>query len=191
MLSTTFFTTPRMTSGPHASACAVSDRFLHRRPPVLGLVASHLRLNLSDVVGGRRSWCRGRVVLRYHVETARCACDTCGVGRGADEAPTVSPASWAQVYRGCHGGTHPCDASSRVMKRESPNTRGRCKSCCGDEWSRGRVVCTRVRSDNCTSSPTHTFGQSLPSRGRPTRKMMVFSSCESAISLRSTKDELS
>ena len=45
-----FFTTPRLTSGRHASACAVSDRFLGRRPPALGLVARHLRSNLSDVV---------------------------------------------------------------------------------------------------------------------------------------------
>ena len=93
-----------MTSAPRASACVVGDRFLGRRPQVLGLVARHLRLNLSDVVvDGDRG---AVVVLRFATMlTQHVVLVALVVSVVLSTSHPRPPACRTPVYRGCPAGT--------------------------------------------------------------------------------------
>ena len=96
-----------------------------------------MHLHISQILAHSASLARENVPQQYHihsfsslvfsvwVEAARGDCDTCGVGRVVVGPPTASPASWARVCRGCLAGTNPCDAPSRVMRRQSASSCGR------------------------------------------------------------------
>ena len=116
-----FFTTPRLTSGVSASSWVGRPRL---NLSFSWLVARHLRLNLSDVVSGRKSWCsgRGRVALRYHVDTPCGARNFSRVLSARETSHPQPPVERAPVCCGC-----PCrdplgDDSSRVMSHQSANS---------------------------------------------------------------------
>ena len=109
-----FFTTPRLTSG---------DRFLGRRQPVHWLAARHMRLNLSGVVSGRRSWCSGRgVALRYHVDTPNGAGDFSDVLSARETSHPQPPVELPQCSVGVLAGTHRGADSSKVVSHQSANS---------------------------------------------------------------------